>query len=87
MFDLIIKTGWLSKSICCLFFILIFQFLYIFHFSGKKVDSDADTTGEEDVFSKVTLTYISVVNVCCNSVAFLSLPCIAKLYCYKRKTQ
>ncbi|KAG8001535.1 SAFB-like transcription modulator [Nibea albiflora] len=29
---------------------------------GKRVDSDADTTGEEDVFSKVTVVQISVVN-------------------------
>lgn len=39
------------------------------------MDSDADTTGEEDVFSKVTVAYISVVNVCHNSVAFFALSC------------
>lgn len=32
--------------------------VYVFHLSGKKVDSDGDTTWEEDVSSKVTVALI-----------------------------
>lgn len=41
----------------------------LFHLAGRKGDSDLDTTGDEDVLSKVTMAPISV-HVCHNSAAF-----------------
>lgn len=53
-----------------IFFMLIFN-LYLFNLSGKKLDSDVDTTGEEDVLSKVTVAHI--FNVCHNPFFLLAL--------------
>lgn len=47
--------------------------LYLFHISGKKLCSDVDTPGEEDVFSKVTVAHISVVHVCLSVSVSLAL--------------
>lgn len=56
---ILLGHGGLASSYVLFFFHMDFEFLYLFNLSGKKVDSDADTTTEEDVLSKVTVVLCS----------------------------